>query len=257
MAKGAGVRPSAEFSCTIGRDIRSPLTIDPDQIEEFGVIFQKIFEENIERCSDVNFKRYIADHGPAFEVKVTGGITYSLADTKEITQLRTSSSRVIESIELSGGQGDIRASLELNTRYGKNAYIRASGPEDRAEHFANRIGRICTETSDITTIVRKLHPFLFGVVSAILFSITIRSFFGNMVPHESRSGALWLVFIFTGLSSFVWTSVFEGIRDKLLPQVIFLWGEGANRHKIGKSASAAFLISFPLWIFGTIMQSNF
>jgi len=244
--------------CDVDREVKRRLLIDLEQIKEFEKIFLEIHESNV-GSADSNLSKFIDERFPTIEVKVTDGASYKVKNTEELIKIRTSPKRRLEKISIQVWGDTLKASLSLGERFGNSASLSVEGPEDKAEHYANKLYHILTEKQDYTVAAAWVPTFFLALIIPALIAasiIVLIDRFGSVT--ESQATVILTILMIGGFSMVFWLAFYlEHLKERWLPRVSFLWGYGERQHQVAKNAVKAIFFSFPVWLASLFLPALF
>jgi len=244
--------------CDVTRRIKRRLLINFEQIEAIERIFGEIHAINLSGLSKSEAE-YISERPTSYEVKLSDGATYPVSSSKDIASIRTSKSRRIESINVTEIGTTIFAKLDLGDVFALSGRISIEGPEDKAEHYANKLERVITENSDYTVRAKRFSSFFAGIlgsflVTATLFMVSSVALTPSQRNNEISAGTITVFFF----AMVLWIAILvEAPKERWLPDVSLLWGYGERQHAVAKTVIKGLFFTFPVWLAGVFLPNLF
>lgn len=242
---------------SITRFVDKRVIVDREQIGELFSLFIEMFEKNLEGTPEPD-RGFLRRHGePTIKMRLTDGSTYQGNSSDLLDEVDTDPKRLIKSLEMKVGHGELSASLEIDTasRLSGPVILHVAGPEDSARRVAESIERILLRRRDVTTFVERLWPLFLGFVVVLLI---LGQSISRFLIGEAEKGAtafagslLGLV----GLVAFLATVAsipFEVIKRRWLKKAAFLWGEDLARYHVANRICQAIAFGIPTWLLGNV-----
>lgn len=234
----------------ISRLIKRRILIDLEQLSRLFGMFEEMRSISLSAATEDD-RRYLERRKVEVSLKLTDGSEYTEENSHFVGTVRTSSDRLVESLEIKSNSGVLSGTVKLNRRkYYDAASIQVSGPEDKAQYYAERIDHCLNEKNDVTVNFYRLWPvpttILVLIVSIIPFLVRDPSFF--KMAFGVQVTLLGIVIMICSTAGLMLSILVERVRDNWLPNVAFLWGADQTRYERAKLVCGWMLIGLPVWL---------